>query len=75
MILQISDERVESKVMEEEDAELTCPCGHIKNTITCGRIHTVTGDAIRYERCMQQNQVGRERKVRLGPAVLGECQR
>lgn len=28
--------------MEQEDAELTCPCGHIKNTITRGTIHTET---------------------------------
>lgn len=79
MILQISDERAESKVREEEAAELTCPCGHMRNTVTCGRIHTEAKRrlAIRHKRCVRAAESGGkgEEAVGLGPAVLGECQR
>lgn len=84
VILQISDERVESKVMEQEDAELTCPVDTSKIQLHVEQFTLkLTGDwqedghttkAVRKRHAAQSGGKGRE-TVRLGPAVLGECQR
>lgn len=82
VILQISDERVESKVMEQEDAELTCPVDTSKIQLHVKQFTLkLTG---RLARRRPYNQGGtketcstirweRKGNVRLGPAVLGEC--
>lgn len=63
--------------MEQEDAELTCPCGHIKDTVTCGTIHTETN--WRLARRRPYNQGGTKetcstiRWERKGNSQVGTC--